>query len=170
MVHSPSHDTPLSSTLDPSLQKIGRVLKGGCISSIAKAIFAHEGLRKCMIMKVLNLATTECSVLCRKDKHNPPFRHIVIDSLGEFRLESFIEKLRSHAPTLFQIASVIVQHNDHKNDIKKDSRHHPGICMATAILLKERNREMCGLQSIISVGLFNSQVQKKVNKVLIYSW
>ena len=44
--------------------------------------------------------------------------------------------------------------------MKKDEQHMPGICMAVATLLKERNREMCGVQSIISVA---SQVKKKVS-------
>ena len=160
------HDIPLSSRLPPSLHKIGRVLKGGNMPSIAKAVFAHEELRKSMITKVLDLVTMECSVLCRKDPKNPsPFRHITLDKLSDFRLEDFIEELQTHAPTLFQIASAIARHNDHKNAVKKNSHHHPGLSMAVAILLKERNREMCGLQYITSLALFNSQVQKKVSKI-----
>ena len=162
-MHSPHHNSPLSSMLSPGLQKLGRTLKGGNIPSIAKAVFAHEELRKYMTTKFLDMITTECSVLCRKDPKNPsPFRRIDIDNLSEFTLESFIQEMEAHAPTLFQIASVIARHNDHKNEVKKGSQHHPGICMATAILLKERNREMCGLQNVLSVSLFSSRVQKKV--------
>ena len=34
--------------------------------------------------------------------------------------------------------------------------------MATAILLKERNTRMCGIQSFLSLVLFNCRVNKKV--------
>ena len=163
MVHSPSHTSPLTSTLSPDLQKIGRVLKGGNIPSIAKAVFAHQELRKCIVTKCLDLITAECSIVCRKNPANPsPFRRISIDHLGEFSLEAFMQELKTHAPTLFQVASAIAGHNDHKNQYKKGSQHHPGICMALAVLLKERNREMCGLQTLVSIALFNSRVQKKV--------
>ena len=162
-MHTPSHTSPLTSTLSPDLQKIGRVLKGGHIPSIAKAVFAHQELKKSIITKLLDIITAECSTVCRKNPTNPsPFRQIGIDHLGEFTLEEFIQELKTYAPTLFQVASVITSHNDHKNQSKKGSKHHPGIYMALAVLLKERNREMCGLQTIISLTLFNSRVQKKV--------
>ena len=35
--------------------------------------------------------------------------------------------------------------------------------MAIAVLLKERNREMCGLQSLIALLLFKGQAHKKAN-------
>ena len=162
-MHTPSHTSPLTSTLSPDLQKIGRDLKGGNIHSIARAVFAHQELQKCITTKFLDAITAECSVLCRKNPTNPsPFRRIGVDGLGEFTLEAFIQELKTHAPTLFQIASVIASHNDHKNESKKGSQHHPGICMALAILLKERNREMCGLQTVVSIAMFSSRVQKKV--------
>ena len=164
VVNTPSHTSPLTSTLSPDLQKIGRVLKGGNIPSIAKAVFAHQELQKCITAKFLDVITAECSVVCRKNPSDPsPFRRIGVEHLREFTLEAFIQELKTHAPTLFQIASVIASHNDHKNQSKKGSQHHPGICMALAVLLKERNREMCGLQTVVSVALFNSRVQKKVH-------
>ena len=46
---------------------------------------------------------------------------------------------------------------DHRNANKRGERHYPGICMATAILLKERNR---GIQAFLSLVLFSSRVQK----------
>ena len=44
----------------------------------------------------------------------------------------------------------IVTANDKRKQTAVPGSHNPGLCMAVAILLKERNREMCGLQSIIS--------------------
>ncbi len=34
----------------------------------------------------------------------------------------------------------VVRHTDSRNTRKKGSVHNPGVCMATAVLLKERNR------------------------------
>ena len=115
------------------------------------------------MMKVFDLLSAECSALCRKDVVSPsPFRRIPVDQLDAFSVQSIVQELQTHAPTLLKIASVITTHNDRRNAEKQGSFHHPGICMAIATLLKERNREMCGLQSVISLALFNSQVQKKV--------
>ena len=138
-MYTPSHTTPLTSTLSPDLQKIGRVLKGGNIPSIAKAVhvFAHQELQKYITTKLLDVITAECSAVCRKNPTNPsPFRRIGIDHLGEFTLEAFIQELKTHAPTLFQIASVIASHNDRKNQSKKGSQHHRDICMAIPIMLQ----------------------------------
>jgi len=69
------------------------------------------------------------------------------------------------APVLFQLLVTAVSHNDHRNTHKQGCHHYPGICMAAAVLLKERNRvnrEMCGVQTMLSLVMFNAHVQKKV--------
>ena len=70
-----------------------------------------------------------------------------------------IEDLKSKAPTLLQLVTSVVSVNDHRNTSKVGNSHHPGICAAFAVLLKERNREMCGLQSIVSVLMYACYVQ-----------
>ena len=67
------------------------------------------------------------------------------------------------APILSRITTSIVKHNDHRNGNKKGTHHIPGMCMAIAILLKERNREMRGIQSLLSLVLFDSHMQKRVH-------
>lgn len=103
----------------------------------------------------------ECSELCRKAPS--PFRHIPVDKLSEFTWDELADNLKSKAPTIYKIFSLIVSHSDHRNTFKKGAQHVSCICMAIASLLKERNREMCGVQSVISIALFASQVQKKVS-------
>ena len=46
-----------------------------------------------------------------------------------------------------------------RNQQKRGDAH----CMLMAILLKERNREMCGVQTLLSLILFSSRVQKQVS-------
>ena len=47
------------------------------------------------------------------------------------------------------------------NKKKGESAHYLSILMAVAVILKERNREMCGVQSLISLLLFASRVDKQ---------
>ena len=103
-------------------------------------------------------------MLCRKGTTaNPPlFRKIVVDSLEDFSLNIFSEELSSKCPVLLSLLNAIVSHSDHRNVTKQGSTHLPGVCMAIAILLKERNREMCALQSVVGLLLYKSHVQKKV--------
>ena len=41
--------------MDHDLQKIARALAGGCVDSVAKAVFAHSALRERILLKVLDL-------------------------------------------------------------------------------------------------------------------
>ena len=52
--------------------------------------------------------------------------------------------------------------SDHRNRVKRGQHHFPGVCVAVAVLMKERNKHMNGVQTLISLALFSSRVQKKV--------
>ena len=73
-----------------------------------------------------------------------------------------IDELSSKTPMLLQILRTLTSANDHRNKHKSGSVHQPGICMAASVILKERNREMCGVQSVISLLLFSSHANKQV--------
>ena len=79
-----------------------------------------------------------------------------------FQWSQLVDELATNAPTLLCLLTAIVTHSDHRNQLKVSSAHHPGLCMCVAVLLKERNREMCGVQSIISLLLYQSHVEKQV--------
>lgn len=72
-----------------------------------------------------------------------------------------MEELRNEALVLLKLLSHLVSRTDNRNK-KKGERHNPGICMAVGALLKERNREMKGIQTFISLVLFSSRVSHKV--------
>ena len=59
-----------------------------------------------------------------------------------------VYELEKHAPMVLRIVSCLVTRTDGRNKTKKGTAHQPGICTAVAVILKERNREMCGLQSL----------------------
>ena len=130
-------------------------------------MLAHEGLREQILLKLFDLIDAECGKLCQR-ACNPPslFRKIPIEKLPHFKWESCISELELKAPTILKMLTTIVCRNDHRNQHKQGERHHPGICMAISTLLKERNREMGGIQNFISLVLFTSRVQKQVRIVV----
>ena len=145
------------------MQKVARALAGGCIDSVARAVFAHSALKEQILLKVLDLVDGECAALCRKTGQNgsSPFRRLPVEKMEEFSWDKYTEELKLRGPFLFRLFSTLVKHNDHRNKAKRDSTHTPGICMSIAALLKERNREMTGIQTYVSLVLFN-HVQKQV--------
>ena len=146
--------------------KIGRALAGGHLPSIAKATFAHNGLREELLLKVMDLVNEEVDALCRKEKENEspsPFRHIPVLDFESFSLKDCTRQLQEKSPFLYRLIISLVQRNDHRNKSKRGDSHIPGICTAVAILLKERNQHMCGMQTYLSLVLYTSRVPKKVS-------
>ena len=108
----------------------------------------------------------ECSLLCQRISPSA-FRSIT--DLQSFQWENCIGDLSTRAPNLMALLSKIVSHSDHRNQKKAASSHFPGICMAIAVLLKERNREVCGIQTLISLILFSSHAEKQVCIIHVFS-
>lgn len=138
--------------------RLGRALVGGHSPTIVKAIFAHDDLKELVLLKVLDAIDVEASKLCQHNSDSSSlFRKVSADKLPQFSWGSFITELQSKAPILFRVLSSLVSRNDHRNQQKRGAAHYPGICMAVATILKERNREMCGIQRLLSLILFTSQ-------------
>ena len=117
------------------------------------------------MLKVLNIVSSESGVLCKRSPENRScFCKVPLETMEEFEWAKYITELQNKAPTLLRLISTIVQHNDHRNATKHSDHHHPRIYMAVAVLMKERNREMCGIQSLITLLLFRGQAQKKVSQ------
>ena len=127
-------------------------------------MLAHEGIREHVLLKVFDLVDAECGKLFQR-AGNPPslFRKIPVDKLPHFQWCPCIKELEVKAPTLLRMLATIVSRNDHCDQHKQGARHYAGICTAIATLLKERNREMGGMQTFISLVLFTSRVQKQVH-------
>ena len=82
---------------------------------------------------------------------------------NQLRLRLNPTRQQQKAPVFLQFCRAIVEHGDHRNEKKKGSVHLPAICMTVAVLLNERNREMVGLQTCISLLLYASNAQKQVS-------
>ena len=122
----------------------------------------HKGLADNILQLLLNKIESECAHMSQRITPVSPFRRIAIDKYTTFQWKDFIEHLSETAPTLFFILSSVVAHSDRRNKKKLNTSHYPGLCMAIAVLLKERNREMCGVQSLVSLLIYSSHVDKQV--------
>ena len=161
---SPSRSIPWQTNLTEEDAKIGRALTGGHLQSVAKAVVSHKYLSELVFALFINKVDSECNTLCQRSTAPPSlFRKIPVSQLSDFNWQMFIDELSSSAPQLLQILTKIACHSDHRNKKKVNMAHYPSICMAAAVILKERNREMCGIQSLLSLLLFASCVQKQVN-------
>ena len=143
--------------------KVVRHLLGGHAPSIAKAVMALDDVRESLFLHSIN---EECNNLCRRSTENISlFRKMSLSQIVNFNWSMLVSELESRAPLLFKALSSIAMHSDPRNKSKVGPAHHPGICMAAAVILKERNREMCGVQSVLSLLMYSCHCEKKVQSV-----
>ena len=71
-------------------------------------------------------------------------------------------ELEQDAPLLLKIMNCLVARYDYWNKCKVGTAHNPGFCTAAAVILKERIREMCGLQSLLSLPMYSCHCEKQV--------
>ena len=76
-----------------------------------------------------------------------------ISQFIDLKCSELVSELEARAPLLLKALCSIVARNDHRNQSKRGASHFPGICMAAAIILKERNRDMCGTDLPVDVLL-----------------
>lgn len=118
-------------------------------------------LREAAFTSFVNTISRECSVLCQRADQSL-FRTILVTDMADVTWQSFIDELCLKAPTLFNLLTTIVSCNDHRNTVKVGSCHHPGLVAAVAVLLKERSREMVGVQSLVSALMYSGHCEKQV--------
>ena len=150
--------------------KIGCALAGEHLPSIAKATFAHSGLREELLLKVMDLVNEEVDTLCRKEKQSKSpslFRHIPVLDMESFTLKDCIQQLQEKSPFLYQLIISLVQRNDHCNESKRGDSHIPGIRTAVAILLKERNQHVWYSNVSFTCVVYFSSPQKGELYVII---
>ena len=160
-VNNPSKETSFSKTLGDAESRVARALLGGHAPSIASAVLAMDAVKESIFTSFLELVNRECSELCQT-ANSTNFRHIPVDQYGSFEWDMFMEELRSKSPMFLKILTTIAVRNDHRNTKKTGSAHFPGIGTAAAVLLKERNCHMSGLQSLVSMLMYSCHCEKQV--------
>lgn len=163
-VTSPSKP-PFTMTLREDEGKIAESLMYGHAPTTIDAIMKIKKLREAACTYQLQTLTNEFSSLCQK-KEGSIFRKISLMTMAGNMWDAFISELESKAPTLLHILTTLVSFNDKRNVSKAGASHYPSICAAVAVLLKERNREMCGLQSLVSALLYSCHSEKQVSTVV----
>ena len=154
-----SSQPPTSRTLGEAEGKIAESLISGHVPTIALAIMQDDHLQEAAYTYLLKSLSQECSNLCQTSDGGSLFRRITVTALAN---NSYIGELKSKAPILLHTLFTLVSFNDRRNTKKVGDAHFPGICAAVAVLLKERNREMCGLQSLVSVLMYCCHCEKQV--------
>lgn len=159
-VSTPSR-TPYTKSLGDLEGKVARNLLGGHAPSIAKAVMAMSDVRECLLNLFLADLNDECNKLCRRTDESV-FRKMPVAAAMDFKWEPFITDLQTKSPLLYTILFSIASRSDRRNASKAGLAHYPGICMSASIILKERNCEICGLQSVLSLLLYSCHSEKKV--------
>ena len=133
---------------------------------LVKELFNEISIRELIVNRIIAAIDEECSHLCRKSVTNPAvFRMQKPQLIESMQWSEYIHELESKAPMLLKIISGIVSHSDRRNKVKCGDRHIPGICMAVAVLLKERNKHMAGVQTVVSLLMSAAHVDKQVQKL-----
>ena len=161
-VTTPSRTVPYHGQLGPAEGKLARAVLGSDPVSITKAALQINGVKEAVVTQLLGWLNKECSKLCGFKPTSSLFCRIPVDKLAEFKWGDMMVELEQDAPLLMKIIQCLVARNDSRNKCKVGAAHYPGICTAVAVILKERNREMCGLQSLLSLLMYSCHCEKKV--------
>ena len=149
--------TPYTGALGEREGKVVRQLLGGHAPSIAKAVMAMDSVRDEMFHLFLDAINSECNNLCQRSPANLSlFRKMPVSQMIDFKWSDLVSELEARAPLLFRALSTIVSRNDHRNQNKVGASHSPGICMAAAVVLKERNRDVWCTVTDLLVDVFLS--------------
>lgn len=125
-----------------------------------------SAVREELFKYFLMLINNECSTLCQKG--TSPFRKIPVNDIAHFKWEQFIGEMESKSPLLLRILIAIATRVDHRYQHIPQTAKFPGIVTAAAVLLKQRNREMCGVPSIVSLLMYACHCEKKVQRYIIH--
>ena len=115
-----------------------------------------------------NYIDEECSSICSRSNDSVSmFRSLSLEQVDSFKWSDLIIELQTKAPTLHKVVSWVVSHTAARNKVKRGEAQYLGVCMAVGILFKERSREICELQTFVSLALFSATLPKKVYRAFV---
>ena len=139
------------------ISDISEKLIANDIGAVMNIMFDQFDIKESVLDKICECIEEECNLICKKNASI--FRKYNI--AANFEWSDYASELKQKLPIIYRVLSKIVSHSDKRNSRTIDY-HNPGMCTAVAILLNERNREMTGLQTLMSLILYPTQVQKQV--------
>ena len=120
-----------------------------------------EGVRDEVFQCFLRHIESECTVLCQKESPSL-FRRTSAKEIDQFNWRSLHLELEMKAPLLLKVLSMVAIRTDARCEPRLPMSHHPAVVTSSAVLLKARNREMCGLQFNVSCLLYACHCEKQV--------
>lgn len=156
-------ENPLECTLSKTLAPVGLALCEGNWFKLAQTVVASKELCRLVTEALLKKVKMECEVLCSTLSKSK--LHLSSpEDLTKFDWKDVAYELQQKAPTflsfLTKVASPSRLRNRHKG-ATEDSLH-PAVCIAAAVLLKQRCERMCALQHLIGIILFHGNASKQV--------
>ena len=152
-----------------SMKKIGKSVGRRNCRSIAKQVFSHQRIRKCILLKVGKLLKKDMNNICSK-KTSSLLRKRTPDAMRSFAWRDLVQELEQHSPTLYQVLKDCVYKKRRKvsgRGVSYRVNDNTVIGMCAAILLRHHNTHMNLVQRIISTLLYSGHAPKQVCDLLI---
>ena len=165
----PKKGAEVITAVHPKFEKIVKALADSYVKFIYLEIFfANPDIREGAVSKV----TSTIGDGCVKRMHSQCHCSTICPS-SRPRASRGLRPFWNSAPRrqLYTTSSIIRLSHEAwscRNKHKRGDAQYPGLCTAVAILLKECNREMCGVQSYISSALFSTKIHKVCVFVCMY--
>ena len=140
--------------LPKELCTLGKMLCRGTYKQIARAAWKCKELQKDFLVLIGKQVHKECSDMCRKIAKNEKKKIQHVSCLGrtdkadilQFSFEKVNEELKEKAP-LFQL---VLQAASLRAEDKSPKRSLQAVCVATAVCLKNRSKNMVAFQLILA--------------------
>lgn len=125
-----------------------------------------KNLKDKLVKAVVDQIKRECIHLCEKKNFCSILRKVKQDELLRFSWDDVLIEWTEEAPIFLQILSAAAKPTA---STKLMPEHIPAVCVAGAVLLKNRNMHMSAIQHIIGLLLFHGNVNKQVSSEKITS-
>ena len=118
-------------------------------------------LRVPIVQSLLMELSKQCQDLCRKKEFSSTLRRLEPTQLTEFAFKNVVEEWRKVAPLLLQFVCCVAN-VPLLADGSPPSNAFPCLCMAGALLLRQRNVPMSALHHLVGLILFHGNASKQV--------
>ena len=138
--------------LNKDLESLGKMLVRGTYKQIARASWQNPKLRKELQVLALKDIDKECHELCSR-KRPSCLRSPSKEQLQSFSFEKFNNELENRAPFMKAILHAACVNN---RNAPRPNEWMPTICMAAAVLLRNRSSPLNAVQLLLSIFLYHS--------------
>ena len=149
--------------LNKDLESLGKMLVRGTYKQIARASWQNPKIRKELQILALKDIDKECHELCSR-KRPSCLRSPSKEQLHSFSFEKLNNELEKRAPFMRAILHIACVNN--RNACRQDE-WMPTICMAAAVLLRNRSSRLNAVQLLLSIFLYHSSWTASNDKCIL---